>query len=131
MWPDAVSGAVSGAVWRDGVSSLVSSSMVWDVSVYVLATSLKKFTPWCLMGSLEKGTRTAKTNMKLANKNSGSGTIPRDVALESEKPALQPGNTKTVWLCQETLLPGINYCFLITAFPLQLVLANLLYLGLH
>lgn len=60
-----------------------------------------------------------------------SGTVPRDTALEPEKPAVQPGNVKTVWLCQEIVLPGINYCFLITAFPLQLLLANLLYLGLH
>lgn len=83
------------------------------------------------MGSLEKGTRRAKTNTKLANKNSVSGAVPKDVALESEKPAVQPGNIKTVWLCQEIVLAGINYCFLITAFPLQLLLANLLYLGLH
>lgn len=83
------------------------------------------------MGSLEKGARTAKTDMKLVNKNSVSGTVPRDTALEPEKPAVQPGNVKTVWLCQEIVLPGINYCFLITAFPLQLLLANLLYLGLH
>lgn len=34
------------------------------------------------------------------------------------------------WLCQEIVLPGINYCFLITAFSLQRFLASLLYLGL-
>lgn len=41
-----------------------------------------------------------------------SGTIRKDMALESEKPAVQRGNVKTVWLCQERL------CFqgLITAF---------------
>lgn len=75
------------------------------------------------MGSLEKGTRTAKTNTKLVIKDSVSRTIPKDMALESEKLAVQPGNVKTVWLCQEIVLPGINYCFLITAFPLQLLIS--------
>lgn len=77
------------------------------------------------MGPLERGTKTGKTNTKLLNESSVGGTVPKDMAPESEKPAVQPGNVKTVWMCQEIALPGINYCFLITAFPLQLLLANL------
>lgn len=55
------------------------------------------------MGSLEKGTRAAKTDIELVYKNSVGGTIPKDMALESEKPAVQPGNVKSVWLSQERL----------------------------
>jgi len=47
--------------------------MVWAVLVYVLPTCLKTLTPWCLMGSLEKGPRTAKTDTKLVNKSPVSG----------------------------------------------------------
>lgn len=110
MWPGAVRG--SGTCW-------------------CMCSPLKPFTPWCLKESLEKGTQTAKTDTKLVKKNSVVRTVPKDTTLELEKPAVQPGNGKTVWLCQESVFPGINYCFLITAFPLQLLLANLLYLGLH
>lgn len=47
------------------------------------------------MGSLKKA-RTPKTDTELVNKNSASGTImPKVDALESEKPAVQPGNVKT------------------------------------
>lgn len=48
------------------------------------------------MGSLEKGARTPKTDTKLVNKKSASGTISTKVdALELEKPAMQPENVKT------------------------------------
>lgn len=61
--------------------------------------------------------------MKLV-KNSAGGIVPKNMALESENPAV-------LCLCWEIVLPGIHYCFLITAFLLQLLLINLLYLGLH
>lgn len=100
------------------------------VLVYKLLTFLKKFTLWCLMGSLEKGTRTSKTDTKLVNKNSASGTI----STQGWRPWVRE-TCCAAWkckncLCQEIVLPGINDCFLITAFSLQLLLVFCIYVCL-
>lgn len=82
------------------------------------------------MGSLEKGARTPKTDTKLVKKKSSSGTI----STQSWRPWVRETCCAAWkfknWLCQEIVLPGINYCFLITAFSLQRFLAGLLYFGL-
>ena len=77
------------------------------------------------MGLVEGGIGAAKSSMELVTKDMLSGNAPRDVALEPEEPALQSGNVKIIWLCQEIMLPGINHCFLITTFLLPLLLDNL------
>lgn len=102
------------------------SGTCWCISYWL---SWKKITRWCLMVSLEKGTKTPKTDTELVNK-SASGTIStqgwRPWVRETCCAAWKCQN----WLCQEIVLPGSNYCFLITAFSLQLFLASLLCLGL-
>lgn len=82
------------------------------------------------MGSLEKGTRTPKTDTKLVNKKSASGIISSQCWRPWVRETCCAAWKFKNWLCQEIVLPGSNYCFLITAFPLQLFLASLLYLGL-
>lgn len=81
------------------------------VLVYKLLTFLKKFTLWCLMGSLEKGQGHLKLIQSwLTRTQQVEPSVPKVDALESEKPAVQPGNVKTA--CVRRL------CFqgLITAF---------------
>lgn len=125
MWPGTVSVAVSGAVWRDGVFSCEQLDGLARVGVCVLPWSHSHPDVWWDHWRRERGQRKPSQSWW------------KRIQLLELYPRIQPLSWRNLLCslemeklssCVRRVFPRINYCFLITAFPL---LANLLYLDLH